>query len=91
MCIKKILLICRISSYFGIKVNTSALETAGLQDDQHRFCQLIDIVRKLIGVPAVLVISAVGINRAQHSRVNGHLKLMLKGVSGQGGVVHLQV
>src|SRR5699024_3557995 len=80
-----------ITPQFGIKVNTSGLESAVLQHHQHGPGDLPNISRKLVGVPAVLVVAAVGIDAAEQAGIGGNLQLVLKGMAGQDGVVHFQV
>ena len=47
--------------------------------------------RELIGIPSVLIVSAVGINGAQHAVVDRHCQFMLEGMSGQRSMVDFDV
>src|SRR5699024_11529647 len=80
-----------ITPQFGIKVNASGLESAVLQDHQHGSGDLPNIGRELVGVPAVLVVAAVGIDAAEQAGIGRYLQLVLKGMAGQDGVVHYQI
>src|SRR5690606_8160547 len=46
---------------------------------------------KLVGIPPVLIVSAVRVDRSEHSGVGRHLQLMLERMPRQRGVVHFQI
>ena len=52
---------------------TIAAKTTGLNNDQHSFCEFINVIGELVGIPSILVIAAVGINTSQHTGISGHL------------------
>src|SRR5690554_2185239 len=69
---KDIFQIGRVSAGFGIEVNTSCFEATSFQNHQHSLYSLIDIDGELVGIPTILVITAVGIDRAKQSRSEEH-------------------
>ena len=61
------------------------------EDDHHRLGEFVQVNGELVGIPPVLVITPVGINRTQHAHVGGALQFVFERVPGQGRVVHLDV
>ena len=53
--------------------------------------QLVDRVRELVGVPTVLRVTAVGVDAAEDAVVDGVRHLVVEAVTGERGVVHLDV
>src|SRR5690554_7292661 len=88
---KDIFQVGRVSAGFGIEVNTSGFEATSFQNHQHSLYSLIDIDGELVGIPTILVITAVGIDRAKQSGIGSHLQFMLEGMVGQSRMVHLNV
>src|SRR5690606_12722404 len=81
----------RISSGLRVEVDTSRPEPSCLQDHQHCFSKLIEIIGELVGIPAVLVVAAVGVDTSQQLRVCSHLQFVLEGMLRQRGVIHFDV
>ena len=75
----------------GVEVGAAVLEAAVADDLHHREGEVVRIHRELVGIPAVLGVAAVGVDGAEEAVVHGHGELMLEGVAGEGGVVHLDV
>src|SRR5690606_11183398 len=91
MGMEDILKVRGVPSDLRIKIDTTSLKAPRLQDDEHGLGQLIYIHRELIGVPSVLVIAPIGIYASKEVVVRGHLEFVLKGMLGEGGMVHLDV
>src|SRR5690606_25410014 len=91
MGMKQILRVGGVPSQLGIKIHASIPQAPTTKDDQEGFCQFLKVDGKLVCIPTVLIISPVGIDTSKQSRINGHLKLVLKGMSCQRRMVHLQV
>ncbi len=81
----------RVAARLGVEVRAAALETAAAHDDHHGLHHFIEVDGELVGVPAVLVVTAVGVDGAQHARVDGALQFVLEGVARQRRVVDLDV
>ena len=62
-----------------------------LMIDAHHPGPLAVVVRELVGVPAVLVIATVGIDRTEHAINAANFELVREFVAGQGGVVGFDV
>ena len=52
---------------------------------------LLDRARELVGVPPVLRVAAVGVDRAEHAGGDRGGHLVVEAVAGEGGVVGLEV
>ena len=68
-----------------------AAEATCFEDDEHILGNLIDTVRELVGVPAVLCIPAVGVYRSEDTGISSNLQIVLEGVARKCGVVYFQV
>ena len=75
----------------GVEQEASRLEPAAAEDLVDRQAHLVDRVGELVGVPAVLRVAAVGIDRAEDPVVEGIGDLVVERVARQGGVVDLDV
>src|SRR5690606_31034329 len=81
----------RISSGLRVEVDSASPEPSGLQDHQHCFGKLIEIIGELVGIPAILVVAAVGVDASQQPGISSHLQFVLEGMLRQRGVIHLDV
>ena len=61
--VKEILAVEGLASQFGIEVETTSPQSAAAKDFVERHYQVFDGVRKLVRVPPVLRIAAVGVDR----------------------------
>ncbi len=83
--------VCRIAPCFCVKVRSPVSETS-VADNLHHCLYKVEIVnRELVRIPAVLIVAAVGVNRAEHSGIYGTCKLMLKRMAGESCVVNFDV
>ncbi len=80
-----------LAAELRVEVEAAAREPAAAQDLVDGQRQLVDRVRELIRVPAVLVVAAVGVDAAEDPVADGVSHLMMEAVAGQGGVVDLEV
>ena len=81
----------RLAAHLGVEVEAAGGEAAGLQDAIHRQRHVERIVVELVGVPAVLRIAAVDVDRAEDAERVGQRDLVLEGVAGEGRVVGFDV
>ena len=75
----------------GVEVESARREAACAQDLVHRDRKLVDRVRELVGVPAVLRVAAVHVDAAEDAAADRDRDLVLEAVAGQRGVVRLDV
>ena len=75
----------------GVEVGAAVLEAAVADDLDHGLGEIVRVHRELVGIPAVLGVTAVGVDGAEEAVVDRHGELVLEGVAGEGGVVHLDV
>lgn len=73
------------------KLIPPVLRPALAQNHQHRLDRLLQVVGKLVGIPAVLRIPAVRIDAAQHACIRCALQLMVERVPRKRGVIHLDI
>src|SRR6516225_70741 len=91
MCMKNVLQVGGIPSCLGIKIYSTPAKSACLKYDKHGLHQVIEVNGELIGIPAVLGITPVGINASQQAGVRGYLQFVLEGMAGKSGVIHFYV
>ena len=75
----------------GVEVESARREAACAQDLVHGDRELVDRVRELVGVPAVLRVAAVHVDAAEDAAADRDRDLVLEAVAGQRGVVRLDV
>jgi hypothetical protein len=80
-----------LAAQFGVEVEAAGGEPAAPEDLVEGEGQLIDRVGELVGVPPVLVVAPVGVDRAEDPVGDGVGDLVVEAVAGQGGVVDLDV
>ena len=73
------------------KLKPPVREAAGPEDLVQRQGQVLDRVRELVGVPAVLGVAAVGVDGAQDAVRDRVRHLVVEAVPGERGVVGLDV
>ena len=88
---EQILKIGRVTTDLSIEVGTAITQTTVADDFHHSLCQLEVVDGELVGIPSILSITTVSVNRTQHTCVNSTSQLMLEGMTSQCGVVHLDV
>ena len=88
---EEILRIGGIAPGLRVEVDAAAAESAGLEDDEHRLHQFVQMHRELVGIPSVLGITPVRIHTAEHAGICGHLQLMLECVTRQRRMVDLHI
>ena len=91
MAVEEIGSIEALSPELGIEVEASGGETAPTEDLVHGQAHFLDRVGELVGVPAVLRITPVGVDAPEDAVVDRVGDLVVKAVAGQGGVVDLDV
>ena len=80
-----------LAAHLGVEVEAPGAEAAGADELDHRQRNLLDGMRKLVGVPAVLRIAAIGVDRTEDAERGGHRDLVLETVPRQCGVVRLDI
>ena len=80
-----------LAAHLGVEVVAAGGEAAALQDVVERQRDFAHVVRELIGVPAVLRIAAVHVDRAEDAEVDRHGDLVLEAVPGERRVVGFDV
>ena len=86
-----ILKIGGVAARLGVEVGAAVLEASAADDFHHGLRQLVVVDGELVCVPSVLLVAAIGVDAAQHAGIHGAGQFVLEGVSGQSGVVHLDV
>lgn len=81
---EQINLIEALAANLGVEVVPAILEPASLEDFIGGQGHFFDAVGELIGVPAVLRITAVGIDAAENTQRDGCCNLVMKAMTGQG-------
>ena len=79
------------AAHLGVEVNAAGFEAAIFEHAEHGVGREVDVGRKLVGVPAEELIAGVGVDRSQRTRGTGNFELMLHRVTGERGVVGLDV
>eukprot|EP01136_Pigoraptor_vietnamica_P010455 Opistho-1_new@48096 len=80
-----------LAPHLGVEVEAAAADAAGAQDFVDCQREVFHAVGKLVGVPAVLRVAAVGVYAAENPERGGGRDLVLEAVSRQRGVVGLDV
>src|SRR5262245_13668362 len=75
----------------GVEIEPARIEPAGSEDDEQRADGFLDVVRKLIGVPSQLRITAVDVDASEEPGERGVRELVLERVTGECRVVHLDI
>src|SRR3546814_9402415 len=75
-------------SHFRVEVEAAGGEAARTDDLEHRERHFLDRIGELIGVPAILVIAAVGVDRPENAEGGGGGDLMLEGMARQRSEEH---
>ena len=91
MCIEKICRISAVAADLGIEINTTTFKAACFQEYQHYLCQFIDVVWELIGIPAILVITAIGIHASKQTCVCSHLYFVLESMPGKRCMIYFKI
>src|SRR5690349_6692564 len=89
--IEKILHVGRVPPEFSVEINTAACKAPSFQNDQHRFCKLVDIIRELVSIPSVLIVTAVCIHASQYACVCRYLQFVRESMTGECSVVYFEV
>ena len=80
-----------VATGLGIEVCT-AIAKASVTDDLHHCLGQFEVVNgELVCIPAVLVVTTVGVDGAEHTVVYGYCEFVLEGVARQSSVVHFDV
>ena len=88
---KDILRVGRIATKLSIEVAT-AIAKATIADNLHHGLSKFEVVdRELVGIPAILCITTVGIDRAKQTIVDSYCQLMLEGVTSESSMVYLDI
>ena len=80
-----------LATELGVEVEAAGREAAGAEDLVQGKGELVDRVRELVGVPAVLVVAAVRVDAAEDPAGDRHGDLVVEAVAGEGRVVDLDV
>ncbi len=80
-----------VTASLGVEVCAAVAESAVAYNLHHGLGKLEVVDGELVGVPAVLIVAAVGVDAAEHAVVNSHGELVLECVACEGGVVYLDV
>src|SRR6185437_5637762 len=80
-----------LAAHLGVEVHAALAEAAGLEDLVQHQRAFLHAVRELVGVPAVLRITAVRVDAAEYAQRDCGGDLMVKRVPGQGGVVAFDI
>src|SRR6185312_2100092 len=80
-----------LAAHLGVEVHAALAEAAGLEDLVQHQRAFLHAVRELVGVPAVLRITAVRVDAAEYAQRDCGGHLMVKRVPGQGGVVAFDI
>ena len=86
-----ILEVGRVAARLSVEVRTAIGESAIADDLQHGLGHLILVDGELVGIPSVLIIATVSINRTEHAVVHCYAELVLERVASEGSVVHLDI
>src|SRR3546814_19618728 len=78
-------------SHFRVEVEAAGGEAARTDDLEHRERHFLDRIGELIGVPAILVIAAVGVDRPENAEGGGGGDLMLEGMARQRRMIGLDI
>ncbi len=81
----------RVATQLGIEVRTAVAQTAIADNLHHCLCQLVVVNGELVGVPSVLSVTAVGVDRTEHAIVHSHSQFVLECVTCQSSVINLDV
>ena len=80
-----------VATGFGVEVCTSVRKSTVTYDLHHGLCQFIVVDRELIGIPAILIVSTVGVDRTEHAVVYGYRQLVFECMAGQSSMIDLDV
>ena len=81
----------RLPAHLGVEVEAARRDAAVLQDEIQRRDEFGRVVGELVGVPARLVVVAVGVDRAEQAERGGERDLVLERMVGQHRVADLDV
>ena len=88
---ENILRISRIAARLSVEIRAPRAQTAVANNLHHRLSQFIIVDRELVCVPAVLIVTAIGVDRTKHPVIHSHSQLMLKRVTRQRSMIHLDI
>ena len=80
-----------VTACLGVEVRTACSETAVADDLHESLCEFEVINRELVGVPSVLGVTAVGVNRTEHAGIYSASQFVFESVACEGGVVDLNI
>ena len=78
MAVQQVGRIDRLAAHLGVEIEAAGREAAGLQDVIERRDEFGRVVGELVGVPARLVVVAVGVDRAENAERGGRGDLVLE-------------
>ena len=88
---KDILRVGRVAAKLSVEVATAIAKTTIADNLHHGLSKLEVVDRELVGIPAILCITTVGIDRAKHTIVDSYCQLMLEGVTSESSMVYLDI
>ena len=91
VCNEEVFEVGRVTTNLRIEVGTAVAQSAVADNFEHGLCQVEVVDGELVGIPSVLSIATVGIDRTQHTGIDGTCQLVFEGMTGKGGVVHFDV
>ena len=81
----------RIAASLGIEIGATCAETSVANDLHPSLYEFELIDRELVGIPAVLHITTIGIDRTEHTIVDSHCKFVFECVTGKSGMVNFDI
>ena len=91
MCDEDVLRVGTVAAQFSVEVRTAVAQSAIADYLHHGLCKFVVVDWELVGVPSVLSVATVGIDRTEHAVVYSHSQFVLEGVTGKSSVVNLNV
>ena len=91
MGVEQVRAVARLTAQLGVEVQAAGREATGAQDLDHPERHLLDRHREPVDVPAETVVAGVGVDRPEDAGVDGGRDLVGEVVSGERGVVDLDV
>ena len=91
MCKYEIFEVDGSAAYLSVEVCTAKAESAITDNFEHSLSEFEVIDWELVGIPSVLCITSVCIDRTQHTLINGTGKFVFECMTCQSSVVHLYI
>ena len=91
MSVKQVDGVKRATPHLGVEVEPTPAQPPLLENDRHRQGAALQVHREVVGVPVHPLLAPVDVQAAEQTCAAGHLELVLEGVTGERGMIRLDI